>query len=421
MAKYDGVLVEVDGSPGVILQMLEDDDEVSLTEMCTATGESTTAVKNIIKVFEKLVCSITLATEERGGETYYKAEKFHELTGAHVPLLTVYEEREVVEKTKEIKVPVEVPVIKEVPKPYPVEVGSANKPKLVKKRRSSKKPARKKEGPLVWAGDPGSPEMPDPWIEPPWFSLMQEKVARGRHIALKGPPGCGKTTAVEALAAMFNRTLVNIPCDVGLHRRDMTGSAEVREGNSWFDVAQYSTAAYLGWWAKLDEVNYVSSDALGFLNGQLASPYQVGFHGTSRPVNRKDFRCFITYNEGLAGTKLLPQALLDRFTIFEVGYPDDDTLSHLLIAHGAKDSVTVARTINVAREVWGSRLKFQLSPRRLYDAMEYVDMGVELDEALKLSILPYVWLPSETNEVLAFLNRGLAMEVNLDEGMEVRK
>lgn len=112
---------------------------------------------------------------------------------------------------------------------------------------------------------PGVPVVQDPmsnFRKPAWYEAMRTAVKAGKHISLSGPPGIGKSTAVEQLAAEEHKPLVHIGADAGLRRRDLTGSVELINGHTSFMVAEYAAAAVNGWWAVIDEANAAEPDAI---------------------------------------------------------------------------------------------------------------------------------------------------------------
>jgi len=250
---------------------------------------------------------------------------------------------------------------------------------------------------------PQTPAIEDELVwfkKPSWYKRMREMVARGKHIALSGPPGIGKSTAVRALAAECHMPLVHVSADVGLRRRDLTGSVELVNGSTQFVVAEYAAAAVYGWWAKVDEVNAAEADALLFMNSQLEEPRRVNFHGKAYPVH-PDFRCFITYNPGLLGTKPLPQSYIDRFFPIKQEFPSKSQLRALLEVHGG-DQIAVeqlATLLAFGCAAWESHkagnMRYQITPRRLQDAIELIQCGEQPLDALRESVMSIVDNPAE--------------------------
>jgi hypothetical protein len=264
---------------------------------------------------------------------------------------------------------------------------------------------------IRWPETPVVEDELDWFKRPNWYYRMAEMVETGRHIALSGPPGIGKSTAVRALAAERHHPLVHVSADVGLRRRDLTGTTELVDHHTQFQVAEYAAAAIFGWWVKVDEVNAAEPDALLFMNSQLEEPRRVNFHGASYPVH-PDFRCFVTYNPGLIGTKPLPQSFLDRFFPIKQEFPTAAQLKTILLAHGGGEIASELLDAIVAFGVsaWESHkagnMRYQITPRRLQDAITLVKLGESVKKTLSDSVLAIVDNPAEVAALERVLKGG---------------
>ena len=253
---------------------------------------------------------------------------------------------------------------------------------------------------IRWPGVPMVADRMENFCKPSWYPRMKMMVEAGRHIMLKGPPGIGKSTAIEQLAAECGKPLVNVASDAGLRRRDLVGHQLVNGAN--FLAAEYVAAAVNGWWAKVDDANAAEPDALMYLNHQLAPPFQVSYYGKSAPVH-PDFRLFITYNPGLVGTKPLPPALQDRFFPVKLEFSNAQRLRTLLEANGMPkrdDNLASAvgdwtdLIVNYGVACWEQHVKgrcrYQITPRRLMDATTLIKSGENPKDALEASVVDMV-------------------------------
>lgn len=234
-----------------------------------------------------------------------------------------------------------------------------------------------------------------PWFrKPSWYSRMAAMVQAGKHISLAGPPGIGKSSAVEYLAAEQGKVLVNVSSDSGLRRRDLTGQAANVNSHTAFFAAEYIAAAVNGWWVKVDEANAAEPDALMFLNSQIAPPHTVNFYGKSMPVH-PGFRLFITYNPGLVGTKPLPDSLKDRFFPIKLEFPTANALRRMLEANGMPNTDWSKAIVGFGVKAWEyhklGRMRYQITPRRLMDAVTLVTLaGDDVIDALDAAVISAV-------------------------------
>ena len=260
---------------------------------------------------------------------------------------------------------------------------------------------------------PQTPIVEDPleWYKKPsWYSRMKQMVGMGKHCALSGPPGIGKSTAVRALAAEQHMPLVHVSADVGLRRRDLTGSVELVNGSTQFVVAEYAAAAVMGWWVCVDEVNAAEPDALLFMNSQLEEPRRVNFHGMAYEVH-PNFRCFVTFNPGLIGTKPLPQSFVDRFFPIKQEFPTNGQLKNMLLQHNGKSigEEDLDRIVKFGQLAWEEHrkgnMRYQITPRRLMDAIDLMSFGETVRDALKEAVLSIMDNPAEVNVMATVIMR----------------
>ena len=271
------------------------------------------------------------------------------------------------------------------------------------------------EDALRWPVAPQIIEEMDNFDKPRWFELMKAVVSKGKHIALEGPPGVGKDTAVQQLAAQERKVLVTIGGDAGFRRRDLVGTAHISNGSSRFEVGEYVAAAVNGWWVLLTEVNAADPDALMYINAQLAPPYVVTMQGRAFPVH-EDFRIFVSYNHGLIGTKPLPQSFKDRFFSIKVPFFTEAGLRKRLQSMGmsllSKYEMANSIVIQFGLQMWDAhvrgQMRYQVTTRRLSDALMLTDtLGYPAKDAITKAVIAAIDSPVEAKAASTVLDRVL--------------
>ena len=112
------------------------------------------------------------------------------------------------------------------------------------------------------------------------------------------------------------------------------------------------------------------ADAMAFINGMTDRPAIEGstFTIAGTVVNvHPNFRCFITNNPGLKGTKILNEALRDRFWTIEVPPLKGKALISMLRSHDIDDEIaseSAAVVDALYKAHLSHRVTYQVSPRR---------------------------------------------------------
>jgi hypothetical protein len=254
---------------------------------------------------------------------------------------------------------------------------------------------------LKFPEEPATAKANPKYEVPDWYLRMQVALDAGKHVALKGPPGTGKSSAPEQYFIKRGQPFVVVNGDAGFRRRDVEGSVEIQAGTTFFKVAEFAAAAVNGWGCILNEVNAADPDALLWINGILEVPNMVTIHGKAYPVH-PEFKLIVTYNPGLVGTKALPQAFLDRFLSIKVAFPGRDFLRRMVIAKTGMDTANrsysywLEKLLAFAESAWDAHVKgnlrYQISPRRLFDAVFLLTKGVARthEDAIKMAIIETV-------------------------------
>lgn len=257
--------------------------------------------------------------------------------------------------------------------------------------------------PIRWPEAPPLLEPFDFFRKPNYYDTMRMMVNAGRHISLEGPPGTGKDTAVMQLAAEEGKVLVTIGADGGVRKHHLEGHAELVNGSSYFSVSPVAAAAVNGYWLLVTEINAANPDEVNmFFNPILETPHVVYIHGTVYPVH-PDFRMFITYNAGLVGTKPMAPSFKDRFFSIKMGFFSEHQLRIRLQAHGlptGDDAPAWADAIvQFGLSMWQAHengsMRYQITVRRLIDAIELCSRDMDVRTALKLAVVDAIDSPVE--------------------------
>ncbi|MGI6169064.1 MAG: AAA family ATPase [Christensenellales bacterium] len=156
--------------------------------------------------------------------------------------------------------------------------------------------------------------------------VLMAILSRG-HVLLEDVPGVGKTT----MALSFSRTLgldyQRIQCTPDTTPSDIIGYSYYRKGA---DELEYKPGVVMCNMLLADEINRTSSKTQSALL-EVMEEGNVTVDGVTRPLPQP-FTVIATQNPfGSAGTQLLPQSQLDRFTVcLGMGYPDFESHINIL-------------------------------------------------------------------------------------------
>lgn len=155
--------------------------------------------------------------------------------------------------------------------------------------------------------------------------VLMALLARG-HVLLEDIPGVGKTTLALSFSRALGLDYQRIQCTPDSTPSDIIGYSYYQKGAP--DLV-YKPGVVMCNLLLADEINRTSSKTQSALL-EVMEEGNVTIDGVTRPLP-EPFTVLATQNPfGSAGTQLLPQSQLDRFTVcLEMGYPDFD--SHVSI------------------------------------------------------------------------------------------
>jgi MoxR-like ATPase len=243
----------------------------------------------------------------------------------------------------------------------------------------------------------------EPGFEPPFQSELEVSADAGLHVALMGPRGVGKTTAVRLYARRRRRTLYQMQGHSDLTIEEMRGSPGIRGGDSTLALGPIALAARDGDFLLFDEVNLCRPGTTAWLNNVLDEAGELTIPETNERIAvSPGFRAFLCFNGGgYSGTRSLNEALLDRCRIIYCDYwPENQEVALLKTKLPRLAEVDVRRMVRVANGIRearrADRLDFDFSMRSLYQWGLDADLRTQdLVESFRAVILPKVGDPTE--------------------------
>ena len=156
------------------------------------------------------------------------------------------------------------------------------------------------------------------------------------HILLEDIPGVGKTTMALAFSRALNLKEKRLTFTPDVLPADLTGFTMYRKetGQFYYQPGAVMCNLFLG-----DEINRTSPRTQSALL-EVMEEGQVSVDGVTHPLPRP-FIVIATQNPaGSAGTQLLPQSQLDRFTVcLTIGYPDMEEEISILKGRIARNTI----------------------------------------------------------------------------------
>lgn len=185
----------------------------------------------------------------------------------------------------------------------------------------------------------------------------------GEPLYVYGPVGCAKTTSVKQLAARLNYPVFEVTGHGRLEFADLAGHLTVKNGEMAYEYGPLALAMRYGGLFLLNEIDLVSPEVIAGCNGILdGSPLCVAENGGELITPHPMFRFCATANTngggddtGLyQGVQRQNAAFLDRFTLCEMGYPDPQVETSLLVKRfPALPPDLCAKMVSYANEVRG--------------------------------------------------------------------
>ena len=178
--------------------------------------------------------------------------------------------------------------------------------------------------------------------DPVLLWVLAAILARG-HILLEDIPGVGKTTMALAFSRVLSLSCSRVQFTPDVLPSDVTGYSVPDSAGGM----RYQPGAVLCNLFLADELNRATSRTQSALLEAMEEG-QVTVDGVSHPIPQP-FIVFATQNPtGAAGTQLLPDSQMDRFTVrLSIGYPaPEDERNMVLARQGVNPLQTVCQVLS---------------------------------------------------------------------------
>ncbi len=205
--------------------------------------------------------------------------------------------------------------------------------------------------------------------------ILSAILAKG-HILLEDIPGVGKTTMAVAFAKAMGLSYNRVQFTPDVLPSDIVGySVYNKEKNS----ADYVKGAVITNLFLADEINRATSRTQSALLEAMEEK-QVTVDGKSYLIS-EPFTVIATQNPvGAAGTQLLPDSQMDRFTVcLSIGYPSAEAEREIILSRQGVNPIETVQKVANEEEI----KVLQKQTEEVYIKPELVDYAVKLINATR--------------------------------------
>lgn len=246
--------------------------------------------------------------------------------------------------------------------------------------------------------------IPDPRFRYHGEAILRAATAAilsGKNLLLVGEKSTGKNVLAENLAKLFQRPLWNVSLHMSIDAAALIGDDSLRDGNVFFREGPITVASKVGGFAVLDEINMAKNEALAVLHSTLDYRRIIDMPGYDLIKIHPATRFIATMNEGYEGTRDLNEALLSRFVVLKMPAMAESDLKELIeetypnlkpafirdLCRFVGDMDKKAAANEIARHA--------VDIRGLFDALDLVKEGLELNDALAMTLANKLFDPFE--------------------------
>ncbi|RLA66587.1 MAG: hypothetical protein DRQ88_06035 [Epsilonproteobacteria bacterium] len=245
--------------------------------------------------------------------------------------------------------------------------------------------------------------IPDKELE----ATLQYDINRKKNVMLTGPTGSGKTSSIYEMAKRQGREVIRVNLNSQTTVHDLIGQQSLTyttvDGKAipitkWI-YGVLPTAMKKGAWIILDEIDYATQELLGALQQvtEVGEPLCLKEKDGELVYPIEQFRIFATansvgsqqkYKRFYAGTNNLNQSFLDRFSVYEVKWPEQNKEKKILTKNfPTLSKETIHELTELGKVLRGlfinQDFEYPVSPRRLFDVADRISFGFTAKEAVE--------------------------------------
>jgi nitric oxide reductase NorQ protein len=234
---------------------------------------------------------------------------------------------------------------------------------------------------------PGGISVPEPQ-----YRLLMRNVKRGKHTLIVGPTGSGKTRLAIEIAV-----ICGLPVEVFQFsmlfdsESSLVGTVRLRDGETRFSRSRFVEAVTTpGCVIVLDEINRAPAVAMNALmsladfQGTIAVDLDDGPHQVVKRAAGVVLVATANVGPEYAHTEAIDRALLNRFLVLRLDFPDDE---QALVVERGMQPADAAWLIRIATEIRKANDRGQLSAtvstRGLLEVVELVQEDFTMEDAFE--------------------------------------